>query len=373
MTTTPFHLIQGGELHRLQARLHLLPERRFAWLMAAVSWLPLVVLFALDRHVPWTAFFSDLSVHVRSLVGIPVLLAAEPIIDARLERTIERLLPRVEEVGRARLEALASRLMRWSNSSVVDLLLLGLSVCIGLLPIVRAFAWGSDPQNPVHLSYAGVWYAWIVLPVFRFLLFRWAWRVSLWSVFLLRVSRLPLALSPAHPDEAGGLAFLAEQQNGFALLGFVVSAIVASGWETQLLTAGVSAKQYAHSLGVLLLALLVLFLGPLLAFTPKLARARREGKRRYGAVSGRMLERYERRWIDRPDADAGELLDSHNPASLSHHAEVVSIIRRMRVILLNREVVLVQLVAAIVPMIPLALTEIPLLQLLKKLVSPLIR
>jgi len=41
--------------------------------------------------------------------------------------------------------------------------------------------------------------------LFRFLVFRWTWKLVLWYWFIWRVSRLDLRLIPGHPDRDGGL------------------------------------------------------------------------------------------------------------------------------------------------------------------------
>ena len=49
------------------------------------------------------------------------------------------------------------------------------------------------------LSYAGWWFGLISVPIYRFLLLRWVWRMFLWASSLWRVSRLNLVLIPTLP------------------------------------------------------------------------------------------------------------------------------------------------------------------------------
>ncbi len=46
------------------------------------------------------------------------------------------------------------------------------------------------------------------MPVFRFLLLRWSWKLFLWSHLLWRVAKLKLVLMPTHPDSTAGLGGL---------------------------------------------------------------------------------------------------------------------------------------------------------------------
>ena len=67
-----------------------------------------------------------------------------------------------------------------------------------------------------HLAAAGYWYEFVSLPIFRFILFRWYFRLFLWYQFLWRVRGLPLHLNLYHPDRAGGLGFLTGSIFAFA-------------------------------------------------------------------------------------------------------------------------------------------------------------
>jgi hypothetical protein len=77
------------------------------------------------------------------------------------------------------------------------------------------------------LSYAGWWFGLISVPVYRFLLLRWVWRMFLWASFLWRVSKLNLVLIPTHPDMAAGLGFLSEAQLRFGSIAFACGVVVA--------------------------------------------------------------------------------------------------------------------------------------------------
>src|SRR5207249_5917858 len=63
---------------------------------------------------------------------------------------------------------------------------------------------GGQPRATL----AGWWYLHVSIPMFQFLLYRWYFRLFVWFLFLRRVSRLPLRLTPTHPDRAGGIGFV---------------------------------------------------------------------------------------------------------------------------------------------------------------------
>src|SRR5215469_17902355 len=59
----------------------------------------------------------------------------------------------------------------------------------------------------MSLTKAGYWYAFISLPIFRFLLFRWYFRIFLWYQFLWRVRGLPLQLNFDRPSSSDNTPF----------------------------------------------------------------------------------------------------------------------------------------------------------------------
>ena len=59
---------------------------------------------------------------------------------------------------------------------------------------------------------AGWWYVAVAIPLFQFLLYRWLWRLFIWTRLLWTLSRMNLQLTPTHPDLAAGLGFLGPAQ-----------------------------------------------------------------------------------------------------------------------------------------------------------------
>ncbi len=102
--------------------------------------------------------------------------------------------------------------------------------------------WGvTGPTGLFHgieqtrLSISQVWYAAIALPLLQFLALRWLWRWAIWTVILVRVSRLPLATIATHPDRAAGLRFLSGPRTGFAAFELAFGSMLAGAWGMQLL------------------------------------------------------------------------------------------------------------------------------------------
>jgi hypothetical protein len=134
------------------------------------------------------------------------------------------------------------------------------------------------------LTLVGYWYALVSLPIFQFLIFRWIYRMMVWSSFLWKVSRLDLLLTPTHPDAAGGLAFLGKGLVPFGVVLFALSSAVSGAIATRILFIGGRIEDYQWSYVALFVIGLVVFAGPLLIFVPKLLVLKQRGLLEYGIL-----------------------------------------------------------------------------------------
>jgi hypothetical protein len=238
---------------------------------------------------------------------------------------------------------------------------------------VRADTWYARPAGEeLMLSAAGRCYAWFSLPAFQFILLRWYYRIFLWARFLWRVSRLDLRLAPGHPDRAGGLGFLGVSTYSFVplLLGqsVVVSAMIAS----RILNEGAVLQAFKYELaGALVLALLQA-LGPLLVFVPVLVSAKRRGLREYGLLAERYVREFEHKWLHGGAAAGEPLVGSPDIQSLADLGNSYSVVASMRPVPFGKETVVQLLTAAAVPLLPLALTVVPLDELLRRVMGVLL-
>jgi hypothetical protein len=181
----------------------------------------------------------------------------------------------------------------------------------------------------LHLTLAGYWYAFVSIPIFQFILLRWYMRLVLWFRLLWQISRLNLHLTAAHPDRAErdrfpGQEFLrlrADSLCSALLSGFIASRVLYEGRSL------LSFKMEAAGL----VGFFVLFiLGPLLMFTPKLARAKRKGSAEYGLLANRYVLGFEEKWIRGGVPDVGELLGTGQ--SLADLGNSYSIVGEMRIV-----------------------------------------
>ena len=136
----------------------------------------------------------------------------------------------------------------------------------------------------MSLSPAGIWYAYVSLPLFQFLVVRWYFRLFIWARFLWQVSQIPLRLLPTHADRLGGLSFVAGSFYAFGPLAAAHGAWLASMLANRIFHQGATLVSFKLEIALLVVFLQVLMLGPLLVFAPQLAQAKRQGKRDYGIL-----------------------------------------------------------------------------------------
>ena len=219
-----FSLTEGGPGFALMKRLHLLHPKlgsgsaRTALILMALTWLPLAILCLVEGlafsgvTVP---FFYDLAAYGRFMIGVPVLVLADIPVGARLRQVVKHFLEAhlIREEQMKDFGVILSDALRLRDSRVAELtifVLVYLSTYNALAGV--HFEQGSSiwfrPLPSQGLTGVGYWYAFVALPIFQFLFFRWIYRMALWSRILWKISKLDLLLTPTHPDGAGGLAFV---------------------------------------------------------------------------------------------------------------------------------------------------------------------
>ena len=107
-------------------------------------------------------------------------------------------------------------------------------------------------------------------------------------------------------------------------------------------------------------------LGPLLAFSPHLMRAKRAGQREYGKLASRYVEEFDRKWV-RGGAPADEqFIGSGDIQSLADLGNSFEIIRGIRPIPFTKETIIQFIVIILLPVLPFTLTIMPLEELITK-------
>jgi hypothetical protein len=130
---------------------------------------------------------------------------------------------------------------------------------------------------------------------------------------------------------------------------------------------GATLGDFKFEIGIIVVFLLSLVIGPLLVFGGQLAQTRRDGLRRFGTLSQRYVREFERKWLD-GGAEPGEaLIGSADIQSLADLGNSYEIVKGMKYAPVTRDTVVQLAIATLAPMTPLLLTIMPLEQLLKTL------
>ncbi|WP_223645973.1 hypothetical protein [Corallococcus sp. EGB] len=356
-----FSLVQGtllGPRHRAHPRRASLTMR--VVFLTLVSWLPLLVLSLLGGE-PAVArgFLRDLGTHVAFLVSLPLLVASERYIDLNLSAAVRQFVVSdlIDAKHLATFERIANDVVRVRRSAIIEAGLLIVSVAVSFVnvPLLTSRpAWlHAQPQGPLTL--AGWWYLAVSMPLLRFLFLRWLWRGVLWARFLFKVSRLPLALVPTHPDAAGGLGFLGTVQASFSLIVFAVAATITAHRLTHGPTTDLT--DYALHLFAFALICLVIVYAPLAAFFRQLLRTKRMGGHHFSAVAAWHSQRFEERWFHRDPPEGMDPLTAHDFSSLADLGTSFGAARRMRWFPVDVRAALAVIVAAMVPIVPLLFAD----------------
>ena len=380
-----FSLILGGPLFQILRRAHLsddalLMVRRRIVVGAALAWLPLLVLSAIEgRLLDGTVgvpFLFDVEVHVRYLAALPLLIAAELVVHRRLRPLLQQFLERnlIPEGALPRFEAAVESAFRLRNSVLAEVLLIAFVYGFGIMVVWRHSAilatttWYATPApDGATLSLAGMWYGFVSLPLFQFLLCRWYFRLFIWMRFLWQVSRIELSLVPTHPDRVGGLGFLANTAYAFAVLAVAHGAMVAGVVANRIFYLGASLTQFKVEIAVVVVFVLLLLLGPLLVFTFQLAQAKRTGLREYGTLAERYVREFDAKWLRGGASPDEPLVGSGDIQSLADLGNSYEVVRTMRIAPITRDAIVRLGAATLVPITPLLLTMMPLEELAKML------
>ena len=379
-----FSLVLGGPLYQLLLRLRLLDppirlvERRIA-AVVAVTWLPVLLLAALGGTLFGGAkipFFFDADAQVRLLLALPLLIIAEPVVHWQLAMQVRQLDERglIAPEHRGRFAALIDETMQLRNSMAVELVILGCALGAGYWIWRQEFAsrigtWYMTPEE--RLTAAGAWYAFVSLGVFRFVLFRWYFRIALWYFFLWRVSRLRLQLNALHPDGVGGIGFLGASVSALAPVLIAQSATVSGAIAGQILHEGLKLPAFYFEIGAVVAVLLALGLVPLLFFVPPLLAASMQGRREYGLLATRYAEQFRAKWLDGRSQDE-QLLGASDIQSLADMGQAHDRVTKMRVLPLDRNAIVRVAALIALPFAPLLFTAIPLNELLGRALRQLL-
>ena len=381
-----FSLVLGGPFYQLFRRAHLSGTglellRRRIIVISMFAWLPLLLLSALNGQLLDGAvavpFLLDVEVHVRFLIAMPLLIVAEIVVHRRMHLVVRQFLERklIAESARTRFDSAIASALRLRNSVPAELLLVALVYGVGVFIVWRVYTvldtstWQTLPAEDTgrRLSAAGIWYAYVSLPLFQFMLLRWYFRIFIWLRFLWQVSRIDLNLLPIHPDRVGGLGFLSNTAYAFVPLALAHGAVLSGQIANRIFHLGAELLAFKIEIALVVCFVQVLVFAPLLLFSLQLAQAKRVGLREYGTLAARYIRDFDSKWLRGNTPVKEPLVGSADVQSLADMGNSFEGVRKMRAAPVTRDAIVELAAATAVPLAPLLLTIMPLEELVKRL------
>jgi hypothetical protein len=380
----PEFSLLGGPLQWLGRRLGLVRGEtntvRLGLALGLLAWGVLVLLVLLQGSAQRLLSLAVIGVHVRLLVAIPLFFVAETWVAPRMAEFVRNILAS-GLVPETELPALASsvrRVVRMKESWLAEAFFILLAFAWPLIGAIfglpgRTASWTAIlAQAGGKLTLINGWYLMFCLPLFRFLMLRWLWRLGLWVTFLRRVEKLKLHLVPTHPDGAAGLAYLGVVQAHFAPLVLAVSAVYAASFAESISSGTMVFEALYRLIPILLLLVAALFIGPLIMFSRKLWICRVTGLNEYMAMGSRYVHAFDRKWIRDEQASGESQLGTPDMQSLADLNTSLNVVRNMRLVPADRRL-MVQLAACVIaPMLPLVFLKFPVDELAVRLFKMLV-
>jgi len=380
-----FSLVLGGPLYQLFRRAHLDDDvishvRQRILVICGIIWLPLLLLCAINGTLLGgiaVPFLHDVETHARFLLAVPLMIFAELLVHQRMRDIVMQFLERklVPEASMERFRKTVVSAMAWRNSIPAELVIIVIVFPLGYYVRTRVFAletstwYATAGSDGAALTLPGLWFSWVSNPILQFLLLRWIYRIVIWARFLWQVSRIDLDLIPTHSDRNAGLGFLGGSAHAFSPLLASFSAMSAGMVASRIFHEGASLADFKLEIVFLVALGIVLVLGPLTVFAPRILAAKRRGLREYGAFAADYMREFDRRWLRRPDHDHVSLLGTGDIQSLADLGNAFSVIREMKAVPFNRDMLLQLVWATLAPFFPLVFTMIPLEELLDRMIK----
>jgi hypothetical protein len=340
-----------------------------ALILALVTWVPLLILTSIEGLALSGApipFLHDLSSHARFLIAVPVLVLADRPVAMRLEEIVSYFL-------KSKLVRESDRKAFSQSLDSLRSLMLSRRADIVIMILALAGGWAATSQLKDadfwfdvrgEFSMARFYYRVIALPAFFFLLFRWLFRIVVWTKCLFVIAMMDLFLTPAHPDGAGGLGILGRGTIPFGYVLFALNFVVSGAIASRILYRGAELQHFGFSFAVLMVLSLLILAAPVLVFVPKLVRLKQEGLFRYGILASHYTQMFDRRWSE-SRSSRDDLLGSADIQSLADLNSVCESVRKMRIIPLELKDFVALGLMGIAPVLPLALLVMPLSEILK--------
>lgn len=370
--STSFSLFEGDLVSRLFARLGMGSYRvvdliKRSLLLIGMTWVPLAILAILDNvhwiQSPGQNFFLDFAAYGQFILGLPLFLAAERVIDKQSREAARSFVTtgiiRSEDaplISRLNRQVVGYRIAIWPE--LVCVVVAYTLTASWIIPELYNDRDTWHAMGPIGirqpLTWPGVWEVGFALPLQMFWWLRWMWKIGLWCWYLYRASRFHLNLVASHPDRTGGIGFLSEAQTKFVwvILAYGISNI-ASTIGYKLSFEGAQMDAVWGPIVSFVVGAPLLFTVPLFMFTRQLCEAKTRAIKLFQA---RFMERalaFEEKWLQACSSGKYDLMGGSDLAGLNALDMVYDRLRKMRVVPFDMRSFSELVGSALGPMIPL--------------------
>jgi hypothetical protein len=322
-------------------------------------------------------FLEDFTTHARLILVIPLLIFSEHSVDTRIQELTAQFFKSgiLGENDLPAYDRLKKKVKILSDATIADWVMLFIVIANIVIRWMRnvqhSSIWLVNPDaQGGHISWAGSWFVFFSLPILQYILLRWIWRWIIWVIYFTKISRMPLQLTPSHPDKAGGIGFLGIPPAPFLSVTLAMSILFSTT---------VAAKvfwfhdrlpvYYPVMIGFAILSIVINVL-PLIVYMKPLSIQRRKGIFDYSMMIQNHHREFEKKWLGKTDVSG--LLGSQDASSTTDLNSTFDAVLSMRLVPFNLKTMLSSIVIAVLPMLPLLAFEYDWMDILKKVVGMLI-
>lgn len=350
--TPEFSLFDEDNLNRIFSALGFRSQgaARIVFRSAAlilVAWVPAFLLSLIDhvtlRAAARESFLCDIAGYGQTFIGYPMFLIAELIVNKKTKRAAHIFLHSgiLPSHKFEQFLDLHKKVKQYRTSFCVDLICISLAYLFSFLWIGGELhnefqTWHAlGPAGNQVMTWAGMWAAFIGVPLLNYWWLRWMHRIIIWCWYLHRVTKNRLRVIATHPDKTGGLGFVSEAQTSFgaAIFAFGCS-IIAATIIHKIKIEGADFSDFSMwgpALGFVIGAPLM-FVLPLLMFTKHLARAKRRAKELFDHQASEAALVFEQQWlIDHQQDEKSQILGGYL-SGISNLTRAYEIVESMRVV-----------------------------------------
>lgn len=351
---------------------------RRAAVLVGLAWFVPLVIAAIEGNaygpIEEGSYLLSMNPWARYFLGIGLFVLSERYVANHISDIMDQFFdaPIIADGSRQQTVELLVAALKRRNSTTAEVVIAGLALLtpVATMQLATASApnsWimTSDNTGSHTLTWAGIWGLYVSGAIFFFLLYRWIWRIGIWSHLLSGIGSLDLRLAVQHPDGAGGLGFVAKTPIAFTPLAFVVGLSIAPMIAQLLASGDLSITVFTVILmGWLAFVHMVLAL-PLWSFKAPLEALKVSTQRNMSAKATVGLHAFEKAVLhdDAPEDDV--------PPPPVTPGKLYAAAGAMQTVLFSRASILPVSTAALLPIVIAGATQFPIrevLGVLKKLI-----